>query len=44
VGSGMRSSGSQAWIDEWCARTGKWPDQRSGQVPGADGISWAMVD
>jgi hypothetical protein len=33
-----------AWMDDWYTRTGQWPDHRSGQVPGADRISWAIVD
>jgi len=33
-----------AWMDAWYARTGKWPDQRSGPVPGAEGVSWAVLD
>lgn len=33
-----------AWMDDWYARTGKWPDDRSGPVPGAEGLSWAMVN
>lgn len=33
-----------AWMDDWYARTGNWPHDRSGQVPGAEGISWAVIN
>ncbi len=32
------------WMDAWYAQTGKWPGQRSGPVPGPEGVSWAVVD
>ncbi|MFI5460626.1 MAG: hypothetical protein ACHRXM_34865 [Isosphaerales bacterium] len=33
-----------AWADAWHSRTGQWPIQTSGDIPGLEGISWASVD
>jgi hypothetical protein len=33
-----------AWADAHHARAGRWPDLRSGAVPGAPGLSWAVID
>jgi hypothetical protein len=33
-----------AWADEYRRRVGKWPSQRSGAVPAANGELWANID
>src|SRR5262245_26618273 len=33
-----------AWADNWHARTGRWPVQRAGVIPGSLGETWARVD
>jgi hypothetical protein len=33
-----------AWADAWCARTGDWPKQDSGAIPGTGGFTWSDVD
>jgi hypothetical protein len=33
-----------AWADAWYARTGQWPVQDSGDIPGSGGINWSIVD
>jgi hypothetical protein len=32
------------WADAHQARTGRWPGQKSGAVPGAPGLSWRGID
>jgi len=33
-----------AWCDAWHSRTGRWPGQRSGVIPGSLGETWARVN
>src|SRR5215472_17467411 len=33
-----------AWADAWYERTGKWPHDDSGRIPGALGVTWRAVD
>ncbi len=33
-----------AWADDWHERSGRWPTQTSGEIPGLGGINWAAVD
>ena len=33
-----------AWADAWHARTGQWPTNTSGDIPGLEGINWASVN
>jgi len=33
-----------AWADEWYNRTGEWPGQASGDIPGTGGCTWAAVN
>ncbi len=32
------------WMDDWHARTGRWPDCKSGRIPGTQGVTWAAVE
>jgi hypothetical protein len=32
------------WVDDWHARTGRWPTGRSGAVPGGGGLTWCVLD
>ena len=32
------------WADAWHARTGDWPSNCSGAIPGAGGVSWGIVN
>jgi hypothetical protein len=33
-----------AWADAWHARTGEWPTNSSGKIPGAGGMSWHNIE
>ena len=33
-----------AWADEYYARTGSWPKENSGKIPGGEGETWFAVD
>ena len=33
-----------AWADQWRERTGEWPTSDSGDIPGIEGLNWAIVD
>jgi hypothetical protein len=33
-----------SWMDEWHARTGKWPTADSGRIPRAGGLTWRTVN
>ena len=33
-----------AWAKAWHSRTGEWPKASSGEIPGAGGVSWGLVD
>jgi hypothetical protein len=33
-----------AWADEYRRQAGRWPSARSGPVPGAPGLSWAVIN
>lgn len=33
-----------AWADQWHARTGEWPRQKSGRIPGSLDESWRNID
>jgi hypothetical protein len=33
-----------AWADAWYARTGYWPNQNSGHIPGSHGLTWVVVE
>ncbi len=32
------------WMDDWHARTGRWPDGKSGRIPDTQGVTWAAVE
>ncbi len=32
------------WMDEWHARTGRWPDGKSARIPGTEGVKWSAVE
>jgi hypothetical protein len=32
------------WAETWQTRTGRWPTASSSKIPGADGVTWAIVD
>jgi len=32
-----------AWAEAWCASTGRWPNVKSGTIPGTAGDTWSAV-